>query len=277
MSYSLRGRVEIRAKRWQRALDVMGSHRGDVFVYELTVCVCVCVWVGQPFRWFVLLIKPLCEFEVEEMTWVGGVLDGWGGGSAGKRFWKLCAETHVQYASDATAAVPYYTIILLTTASPRCRKTLARCKRLRKLVALLLPSAWLMWFYHRRTSVCLAPPVEEAYRSGRTLFSSAWLLAAGPANLGKPVATSPTPDLVDGVSTRCWEKFPSTTLYVFMSVLLDSGKTFSTIFQVVLIIYLTIILSCPYNIIGIIILWKRILLSRARSVRQWHHWDMTQF
>jgi len=124
-----------------------------------------------------------------------------------------------------------------------------------------------MWFYHRRTSVCLAPLAEEAYRSDRPLFSSAWHRAAGPANLGgEPAATSPTPDLADGVSMPRGAAERSfrvlTTLCVFMYALSDGGETLSTIFKAVLILYPTISSCLHYNITMV----THLVLSRAGSV-----------
>jgi len=171
-----------------------------------------------------LLIKPLCEFEVEETTWVCVYECARGANvrTAGERFWKLRVETHVQYASDATAvATPFYTIIL--TPPLRHRQTLARCKRLRKLVALLLPSAWLMWFYHRRTSVCLGTSLGGGVSRPNVIF-------IGLAPLGPPGKRRV------GLRTwltefRCGAERSFAYHISYLCALLDGGKTFRRFFN----------------------------------------------
>jgi len=121
-----------------------------------------------------------------------------------------CGDTHVQYAFNANtpSATPFHTIRLTTSPPPTHRQKLqARCKRLRKLVALLLPSAWLMWFYHRRTSVCLAPPPEETYSDDPNVIFVGLAPLGPPGTRHKPVATSAALDFGLG-----WRSFDAVAL-----------------------------------------------------------------
>lgn len=133
------------------------------------------------------------------------------GQPAGERFWKLRVETHT-YNTPPTPPLPTprRSILLyvhLLTAHPSSDITGARCKRLRKLVALLLPSAWLMWFYHRRTSVCLAPPLEEAYCDDPDVIFVGLAPLGPPSSCRKPVVTNAALDYGLG-----WRSFVAAAL-----------------------------------------------------------------
>lgn len=147
-------------------------------------------------------------------------------------------DTHVQYvASDTTPhPTPRRSILLLylhlPTAHPSSDIAGARCKRLRKLVALLLPSAWLMWFYHRRTSVCLqAPPLEEAYCDDPNVIFVGLAPLGPPGTCRKPVVTNAALDFGLGWRSFDGAALGEVSLTTFMCIILDGGETFRRFFN----------------------------------------------